>query len=996
MYSKIERGERRTKCEQINENELVTFWLADKFIIAIGLEQKQNSRSSIQSSIAKSKEKNNMPKLPERILSIIENGFANKEHKLIGNQDFTADEYSVIVDAVTELCQNNEFKKTDYKLIFFTLVEIAKRWKDSDTVEDNEENSGFWRFVFKTLTSIDAYNQTLYSQFTSLISEMGRQNQIPVVQTGKKYYATLMMHAFAPKKSIHSFFDLCYTVFKKDLDFGFTSDDEWLCEIVALQIASVLRNGYREDRSVSIGLSAYSIKIGLRSFALNEDLKLNFVKFITDTFCQINQLFTREKFEENTRLKRYIVEWWKNKTENEKVSDNTTRKKRIATVSKQNIVAKYIRNDDKVFLCIPPVRLDNEKDTMQLFVYINDEQYCSEEMRTTRGELVVSTKEKEFDLNNLLKYSESINIQVKITENEVILYDSKETLNREFILFEDEKEISSQINKPSNYFVYSRNIDALKNIPKDLTTYSSNLYNIYSKAGESLTGAIKQVLFADKANIAKSSNTICLLGNLPDIEWSLDDIHCVVYKDSVKLIVPENTNLKALELKIDNKTHKLENLNHERMENNAYIFGLLKLGLLKQNGPVELSIYSYEKDATVLTETLIVLPNLNINFNKSVFYGDIERKISVSSENESSELSWSNQDNEIICPLSDGKLLVKIPYLRWRVADKEWHNEPIHRKLWYKDLLNNGDLLEIDNPREDEEIKLFVRFDGQKIEITKNQIGKYEIGRAIYANEGNTYISVYCENARSKFNLFIVATKEHFVENPTSYINGKVYWNVEETFVGDKDNEFLLDVGGKNIFRKQIDGKNKEILNYIKENIYRVTVKIKNKNIFSKDEKWDTVFEGSLMTCKPEKFRFKNKYIHIEKIYTGYSGEANGNLITPSKIYIIRDLEYFEIQKGEQTYEYYLGKLKIVGQENSYIDYLENENGEKDQINPVRIELRSDNSLWLLAGYDKENDDFLGALIIDTQDNTLCNINSTNTTRYKIANLYKFKEEEDV
>ncbi len=47
-----------------------------------------------------------------------------------------------------------------------------------------------------------------------------------------------------------------------------------------------------------------------------------------------------------TRLERYIVEWWKNKTESEKVSDDTDSKKRVPTVSKENIVAKYIRDEN--------------------------------------------------------------------------------------------------------------------------------------------------------------------------------------------------------------------------------------------------------------------------------------------------------------------------------------------------------------------------------------------------------------------------------------------------------------------------------------------------------------------------------------------------------------------------------------------------------------------------------------------------------------------------
>ncbi|MDR0970388.1 MAG: hypothetical protein LBM67_07625 [Lentimicrobiaceae bacterium] len=929
-----------------------------------------------------------MTKLSERILSSIEESFADKEHKLIGNYDFTDDEYATMVDAVEDLCQKNCFQVNDHKLIFLTLVEITKRWKDSDTFEDSEEHSGFWRFVCKTLTGIDEDNQTLYSQFTHLISTMGKQNQIPVVEAGKKYYATLMMHAFAPKSSIHSFFDLCYNVFKKDLDFGFTSDDEWLCEIVALQIKNVLQYGYREDKAVSIGSSAYSLKIGLRSFAINDDLSENFVKFIKDTFYQINQLFNREIIEKNTRLKRYIVEWWKNKKENEKVSDSATRKKRIATVSKENITAKYIRNEDKILLCIPPIRLDNENNIMRLSVYVNGKQCSSEEMRTKRGELVVSTKEKEIDLNDLLKYSKSINIRIQLTDNGVDLYDSKETLNREFILFEDEKEVLSQINKPSNYFVYSRNIDALKNTPTDLTTYGTNLYNIYPKAGETLTGEIKQVIFVDKEKVSKSSNTICLLGNLPDIEWILDDIHCFVYKDSVKLIVPESTNLKALELKIDNKVYKLDAFDNVRLENNAYMFGLLKLGLLKSNEPIDISLYSYEKQATVLTERLIVLPDVEIKFNKPAFYGNRERKVTISNNGLSTDFSWSNQDNEINCPLCDGNLLIKIPYLKWRIANKEWRNEPINRKLWYKDFLQNGDLLEIDNPKGDEEIKLFVKSDGQKNEIPKNQSGKFEIGRAIYARQGKKDIFVYLSNENDKFELFTVATKEHFTENPIQYINGKVLWNVENTFVGDKDKEFFLAIKSKdNNLRTPIKNANQEIKN-LYEDICKVQVKIKDKNIFAEQKTWNLIYEeDEFIIGRKEQFRFKDKCICID--YISSSLVSEDNWIKPCEKYAIYNLKFVEEIDEGTKYEYYEGSFGCINDNKiTEIHFMENENHEQERINPVRIELRSNNTFWLKAGYDSEGDFYNENLMIDNS-NELC---FSNTKNNKVVNLYKFKE----
>lgn len=483
-----------------------------------------------------------------------------------------------------------------------------------------------------------------------------------------------------------------------------------------------------------------------------------------------------------------------------------------------------------------------------------------------------------------------------------------------------------------------------------------------------------------------------------DVEWLLDDISCVVFSNSVKLMVPENLNLKALELRIDRKLYKLQNLKYEQLEYNCYQFELKSLGLISENEPIEISLYSYESEAKLLAETIILLPKLDIQFNKSLYYGDIERKVTITIDNESKELSWTNQDNEIKCPLNDGVLLIKIPYFRWRINSREWHNEPINRNLWYKEFLVNGDLLGIDNPKEDEEIKIYGKADGKSLEITKNQNGKFEIGRAIYANEGKKDISVYCSNIREDFELFNIATKEHFIDNPLVYRNGKVWWDVENTFVGEKNNDFFLIVKGEgnNNIRTEIGVEKKEFNNF-GEDIYRIRVKIKNQNIFLGQESYQPIFEGNLLVGKPEKFRFKNKILFIKEVSAAFSDGENNNWIRPYTAYIIRDLQYIEESDQGQTFSFYIGKLGFV-KDNiiTNLDFMENENGGKDKINPVRLELRSNNSFWLFAGYDKENNDFLGELIFDNIQRGLCNINSKDSTRYKVANLYKFREEEDV
>jgi len=197
---------------------------------------------------------------------------------------------------------------------------------------------------------------------------------------------------------------------------------------------------------------------------------------------------------------------------------------------------------------------------------------------------------------------------------------------------------------------------------------------------------------------------------------------------------------------------------------------------------------------------------------------------------------------------------------------------------------------------------------------------------------------------------------------------------------------------GDNSIRTKIGNKNKE-LNNIREDIYKIIVKIKDKNIFSREESYQPIFEGNLIVGKPEKFRFKNKMLCIKEVSAAFSEGVNSNWIRPYPAYIIRDLQYMEESDQGQTFGFYIGKLGFVKDNRiNILNFMENENGENDKINPVKLALRSNNSFWLVAGYDKENNDFLGELIFDNTLRGLCNINSKDTSRYRAINLYRFEE----
>lgn len=915
------------------------------------------------------------------------------ENRLIGNHEFNDQQYSAMLDWVSDWCLKGcDFRTLRPKTVFAALVEIAKRWKEASIVEEDEANSGFWEYVTKMITGRAGPNQKLYSTLTDIIKHLERSYSLSTVRGGHRYYATLMMHAFAPRKSVYSFFDICYNVFKSDLDFGFTSGDEWVCEIVAEEMKNVLSGNLQEDKLVSIGSGRYSINVGLRSFVLHKDLCAELIRFITDTFANINRLFEHEVIGKETRLEHLITDWWKNKTASEK-SGREGGARRIPTVTKQNVVVKYIKNDDEVLLCIPAIRLDDANNKMQVSLYVNNELVRSEEMRTRRGEFVFSTKELTFNLTELLGGTKVIMVRVEITEHGTVIFDSVKnkttTLDREFILFDSEKEIFSHANKPTNYFVYSTDIDALKT-PKELTRVGANFYNIYPCAGESLEGVTKQVFFVDDAKAVNIGKKPCLIGATTDVEWILDDISCSVYKNAVKLMVPENANLRALELRVDNNRYKLHSLNPEQIELNCYRFGLKALGLISECYPTQITLYSYDEEKVLLQESLIVLPNLDVRFNKQFYFGAEERKVNIDSDAEAHEISWGSRDYEAICPFNGGSLVVKIPRLRWRINDGDWHDEPVGKKLWYRHFIQSSDLLEIDTHIDRDAPIVFVKTKDGKFVTINNHNQKFEIGRAIYAIEGQEGIKVHCTVGKEDCVLFNIATKEHFATNPLIYRDGMVYWEVENSFVGYGGHEFFLiaKAEGKSQDPLRIEmGATNSNLGEFRQDVYKVTVKIKDSNVFARKNQWNVIYEGSLIADSDQyKYRFANKKLTLLSANCHNGGSYRFGLN-----YYLDKLRWVR----ESENDYYTGRLcKInLDGEVTVLDAMVNEKGVPEKINPVRIELRDSSTLWLVAGYDEVEDDFdVGELFLDKRCGRLCNIQRQDSLFDEI-NLYKFKEE---
>ena len=134
-------------------------------------------------------------------------------------------------------------------------------------------------------------------------------------------------------------------------------------------------------------------------------------------------------------------------------------------------------------------------------------------------------------------------------------------------------------------------------------------------------------------------------------------------------------------------------------------------------------------------------------------------------------------------------------------------------------------------------------------------------------------------------------------------------------------------------------------------------------------EKADRLFEQQVVFGDINKIRFKGKCLRFEKVML--TGKASYEEIKP---FYVDHLWYIGEFDG---CHYYTGSVYIVNRDGwkTYLNTMPNSDGTYDDINPIRIELKSENSCFIVAGVNPDDvDDFLGEFTLDTK-NRISNFN---------------------
>lgn len=857
---------------------------------------------------------------------------------IVGNYLFNANELEEIYSDAAILLQNFNGNNNDKNaVIFVALVNLTKEWKS--------EEDTFLDFIYRKFSSNYSLYQTIYSNLRTAITSLFDSNSIYMIEWGKRFYATLCSHAMAPISSTESFFDMCWEIYCNDLDQQYEKTDP----VYALIVES-LKNKFKFikslDDDIKIGSHAYSMRVGMKGLAIHAPKILE--QLINDTICSIHSLFNYQPIKTDKYFKILLNDWWKRKQLTFGVSTriSCSKKEHTATTYSQ-IKTRFIYADDEIKVVVPPIRLlDNFENRPYLEIFADDELIHKEEMYTHGSGIIMSTLQREYPLSGI-DFQNSL-VRIVITHCGKKIYDSKESLSRDFILFKNGREVTSSECISGTYQLYVSNLEVLLRSPLGLEKVDERVYSFEAIDGEVIQSINKTVFFYNEQT---NRNLYFFVRKKNNVIFKKDGLDYQVIDGELSVDVANSLEIGNIGIRYETTAFRLAEFPHTDMGSKTRyeITSLLNVG-----EPQKITVFKYGDNSVIASINIIKFNNVSITFDKDFYYGEGETGyVSFKTEKYFEEECFDANKRNISIPLEEGELIIDIPVIRWKIDNGEWNYRPSEKNYWFKNI-DRESILYLDIPND---ITCSIALSNNKELQKQDSKQKYELGMSIQSLASNELIKTNSLRIFAKINssdfipLFEIAFTENFMTNPlTIYQHDfKIGWN-PSSFVGDDSSSFEIRIYEEDtivdIFEMSMASR---IINCFDFNEGKYIAKIFLISGNSEKE----LFSHSFIFGDEKSIRFKNRVLFINTVVT-IDKTLYRKQIRPI---FIDKIEYLGSKEG---FDYYSGFLFVVDKEGKhiYLNKMRDSKGIVSIINPVRIELKTEHSCYIGYGLDANDPEF--------------------------------------
>lgn len=878
----------------------------------------------------------------------------------VGNYVFSDEELARVYDFTGCLLRNydggwgNTISQGYDQLVFVAMVNAVKTWRsDEDT---------FWYCIYKKL--IGSYgSQKINTYLTGVIDRLGRHGKIMYLSgCTKRYYATILAHAFAPLNSTESFLELCWNLYSEDMNFTYTKNDDTFA-LVAEELKRTFSNEKSLEDDLKLGSGVYSLRAGIKRMAI--DAPEEMIRYIENTITLLDRVFGGEILDNDRYYNTLVRDWWTEKEKSFGVAKPKRKAYERAITDYSTIRPKYSYNGKQAILTIPSIRLKNNFYDMPLLnIYRKGELVDQQEMRTFGSGLTMATKEMYLYADNLVFEDGVIDCTLEIVHCGDVIYNSKTSLFREYILFRDHREILQEECLPGNYILFAPKLEEFSAHPESIKKVSGepNLYILQAQEGELLQNSNRTVFFV----VEKQKRSIRISADRKNnAKFIHDGEEYIVIDGELRVVVKSEIDISKYGVRYESTDFRLGAFTCAESEGYKTFFITELLNVCE---PQKINIFSYADNKIEASYNVVKFNSISITYDKKLYFDEENLgTVRFHTEKYDKSVSFDINQGEIVIPFDDGDIVLSPPVLRWKFGDGDFSMQ-YGEDLWYKNYSNSAELV-IDLPTE---MGYQVFLNNNTVLSESASFNSFKLGETVWSmlqdsrNEIIVFVKVedigvvpiltVCLKEKLKFSPFVISGKE-------------MLWDVSKSFVGDSTPKFRLSFCENYTVKHSFDINEIIDENYksryfslaeLEIGIYDVTVDLMKRVGYI--EKPIRLFEQQVMLGDINKIRFKGKCLRFEKVML--TGKSSYEEIKP---FHVDHLWYIGEFDG---CHYYTGSAYIINRDGrkTYLNTMANSEGTYDDINPIRLELKSENSCFIVAGVNPDDmDDFLGEFTLDTK-----------------------------
>lgn len=669
------------------------------------------------------------------------------------------------------------------------IVNIAKDWQD-------ESEGRFWTKLFGeifddgSISPIKFYNEFENSlKFHNKVLYRSKENK-------RMFREVFLLHAMAPANSGESFIRLLWNWFCDPdvINFDYQPEDK-----IYRQISAFLENKFGGETDLNEDVAfegkTYSIKSSFK-YLFTQD-KDNGLKLLEKIYSAFDEIYFSGKYDSDS----YFAECC-NAVVSKILSENNAPSQRRRRTITEHVIDDYdkvysfyeISSDGDAAVSIPGIRaIDESADEYRVEIYNGDAKiYCAE------GYIVGANLKRRIKKISVpffafkQKACEQFDLQIKLfllrNDEDFLLYDSKTSLYREFILFKTSREVRQSNCKPGAYYVvhpYGKEVSHFtSSLAKEINVYTSS---VNFAENENISADKKSVFF----NETPQESHILICGKrVGGVFFTKEDKEYPIYKSisNVEILLDGRESTKNLVATIDCANPLQIDLCSTKTERGLR----LDLDELRAdgNGCHTILVSDIVKGKLLHEISYYISKEVSYHTGKNEFLFDehtfnVYAQISNNGENQP---LYSNNPKAGTEDLSFGydlgRIVFSLPFVKWRLDKGEWCYSCSDRDFWHKDArLHNNCIIEVDN-RSELSIALFL----DDKPISASDQGRFLLGDALFEVPFSNSHSVTMMIGEKEFTLFTVLYKARLSDFDIDIGNCSI--DLSPYFIGDNDSEF--------------------------------------------------------------------------------------------------------------------------------------------------------------------------------------------------------------